>query len=589
MKLTNSMFAKVALMLCMPMLFEVSVIMTSIGLLNQIDASRVEKKKIGKVVYTYVDTLNAMISDYTKVAVTLEGKEKASRHELNTQFSRAQLGLDNLFKICSESGIPCRDIKRKVMRTRRRYIEGRNAPDEINSAQIERRTEAREMINDVIGIVDQRVMAKVNSLKEAEESERTLFLRMSGLLFLAFAVSVVLTVSLCLLISKMITVRIDHIRKNTERLAKGDQLLPPLRGSDEISQLDQNFHDMKDALVSADLRNQMILDNSIDLICAVDRDLQFVKVSNSSENFWQIKSEELLGRALSEFIPSDLQLSFIRNFDDARESLEVKHFEATTTAGENSLPCLWSIQWSDKDQLFICIAHDNTERKSAEARRQDLLAVISHDLRSPLTAARLSLEMLEHDKSLKAQSEHLDSASSSVNYVISVTNDLIDLLRIQQSRLTLELKLSTIAKTKELIENQMDSQGVDIDINVELSDAAYLMLDEDQLPRMIVTLAKHTRLVCGDAPVSLTITTLPAIRSLTDEDADERIIFRLEPGSQNRKDANSRVQSAKRISSEISLTLCHEIAERLQGHIYTSWTAQGLPTYELRLPAVALG
>lgn len=588
MKLTNSMFAKVALMLCMPMLFEVSVIMTSMGLLNQIDAARIEKRKIGKVVYTYIDTLDAMISDYTKVAVSLEGKETASRQGLNAQFTRAQTGLDDLFKVCSENGIPCKDIKRKVMTNRRRFVEGRNAPDEINSAQIQKRTEAREIVNDVIGIVDQRVMARVNSLKEAEESEKALFLRMSGLLFLAFAVSVVLTVSLCLLISKMITVRIDHIRKNTERLARGDQLLPPLRGSDEISQLDQNFHDMKDALVSADLRNQMILDNSIDLICAVDRDLQFVKVSNSSENFWQIKPEELLGRALSEFIPSDLQLSFIKNFDDARESLEVKHFEATTTAGENSLPCLWSIQWSDKDQLFICIAHDNTERKSAEARRQDLLAVISHDLRSPLTAARLSLEMLEHDKSLKTQSEHLDSASASVNYVISVTNDLIDLLRIQQSRLTLELKLSTIAKIKELIENQMDSQGVDIDINVELSDAVYLMLDEDQLPRMIVTLAKHTKLVCGDAPVSLTITTLPSIRSSNDEDADERIIFRLEPGSQNRKDANRRAQSAKRISSEISLTLCHEIAERLQGHIYTSWTAQGLPTYELRLPAVAL-
>lgn len=588
MKLTNSMFAKVALMLCMPMLFEVSVIMTSMGLLNQIDAARIEKRKIGKVVYTYIDTLDAMISDYTKVAVSLEGKETASRQGLNAQFTRAQTGLDDLFKVCSENGIPCKDIKRKVMTNRRRFVEGRNAPDEINSAQIQKRTEAREIVNDVIGIVDQRVMARVNSLKEAEESEKALFLRMSGLLFLAFAVSVVLTVSLCLLISKMITVRIDHIRKNTERLTRGDQLLPPLRGSDEISQLDQNFHDMKDALVSADLRNQMILDNSIDLICAVDRDLQFVKVSNSSENFWQIKPEELLGRALSEFIPSDLQLSFIKNFDDARESLEVKHFEATTTAGENSLPCLWSIQWSDKDQLFICIAHDNTERKSAEARRQDLLAVISHDLRSPLTAARLSLEMLEHDKSLKTQSEHLDSASASVNYVISVTNDLIDLLRIQQSRLTLELKLSTIAKIKELIENQMDSQGVDIDINVELSDTVYLMLDEDQLPRMIVTLAKHTKLVCGDAPVSLTITTLPSIRSSNDEDADERIIFRLEPGSQNRKDANRRAQSAKRISSEISLTLCHEIAERLQGHIYTSWTAQGLPTYELRLPAVAL-
>jgi PAS domain S-box-containing protein len=439
-------------------------------------------------------------------------------------------------------------------------------------------------------MVDQRVMARVNSLQEAEESERTLFIRMSGLLFLAFAVSVVLTVSLCLLISRMITDRIDQIRKNTERLADGDRLLPPLRGNDEISKLDKNFHDMANALLAADLRNQMILDNSIDLICAVDRDLQFVKVSNSCENFWQLKPDELSGRSLSEFIEPDLQLTMIKNFDEARESLEVKHFEAATlSSSRDLLPCLWSVQWSDRDQLFICVAHDNTKRKSAEARRQDLLAVISHDLRSPLTAARLSLEMLEHDKSLKDQSAHLDSASSSVNYVISVTNDLIDLLRIQQSRLNLELKLSTIARAKELIEIQMESQEIDMTIDVKLADKAYLMLDEDQLPRIIVSLAKHTKLVCGDAPVSLTISRMSA-RAITEQnDPDERIVFRVEPRGSTKTDANSRAQSAKRISSEISLNLCHEIAERLQGHIYTSWTAQGLPTYELRLPAVALG
>lgn len=590
MKLTDSMAAKVALMLCMPLIFEVSVISTSLVLIDQIDAARVEKRKIGRVVYDYVDTLAAMISNYTSAAAAMEGKERANRDKVNEKFAHAQAGMNNLFKSCTENGIPCKDIRRFVAEKRRLYTEGRNAPSDITRAQMQKRTEARETMLVAIAMVDKRVMGRVNKLREAEASERALFLRMSGLLFLAFVVSVLLTIGLCLVISRVITERLESIRANTVRLANGAQLLPPLHGNDEIAKLDRNFHAMANALVAAELRNQLILENSIDVICALDREMHFVRLSDSCENFWEISQTELVGRPLTDLIPLEHQLAIIHTFDEARESLTVKNFEAITVSSSGQqVPCFWSIQWSEKDELFTCIAHNNTERKSAEARRQDLLAVISHDLRSPLTAARLSLEMLQHDKGLADQGKYLNSASASVNYVITVTNDLIDLLRIQQSRLSFELKLSTIGQVKELVQKQMKSQGVEVELDVALANATYLMLDEDQMPRLLVTLARHTQIVCGDVPVSITVAAARTRGSEPEADQSEQIVFRVEPLRYKKVASTARIMSAQRISSEISLALCHEIAERLHGQLFTSWTPQGQPTYELRLPAVAVG
>lgn len=53
----------------------------------------------------------------------------------------------------------------------------------------------------------------------------------------------------------------------------------------------------------------------------------------------------------------------------------------------------------------------------------------------------------------KRRHAHGARCDASVNYVISVTNDLIDLLRIQQSRLNMELKLSTIEQAMILCQN----------------------------------------------------------------------------------------------------------------------------------------
>ncbi|MBZ0188204.1 MAG: hypothetical protein K8F91_18285, partial [Candidatus Obscuribacterales bacterium] len=64
MRLPGSLLAKIALMLALPLLFELTVISVSIHLLNQIDQARVERQRTAEVVSAYVNVIGAVISDY---------------------------------------------------------------------------------------------------------------------------------------------------------------------------------------------------------------------------------------------------------------------------------------------------------------------------------------------------------------------------------------------------------------------------------------------------------------------------------------------------------------------------------------------
>ncbi|MBZ0188197.1 MAG: HAMP domain-containing histidine kinase, partial [Candidatus Obscuribacterales bacterium] len=59
--------------------------------------------------------------------------------------------------------------------------------------------------------------------------------------------------------SVYITNRLGAIIDNTQKVPKGEQLSPPIGGSDEIAQLDKVFHDMVDELYKAQRMKQYLL------------------------------------------------------------------------------------------------------------------------------------------------------------------------------------------------------------------------------------------------------------------------------------------------------------------------------------------
>lgn len=79
-------------------------------------------------------------------------------------------------------------------------------------------------------------------------------------LIIGFAVfNIFLAVILVNFFSKSITQRIESVIKNTHKVPKGEELNPPIGGSDEIAVLDQQFHSMVDELYKAQQMKQYLL------------------------------------------------------------------------------------------------------------------------------------------------------------------------------------------------------------------------------------------------------------------------------------------------------------------------------------------
>ncbi|MBA3993491.1 MAG: hypothetical protein C0469_08190 [Cyanobacteria bacterium DS2.3.42] len=571
---------KIALILCIPLVFEITVIATSIGLLEEIDQARLSRQKMGRVIYSYVDTISAIISDYIGFAAFMDGRRSAPRHSVNAQFERTSKALEEFRHNLTAAKVRFMDLKRMV--TSGRNLVSDQYLESLTQEEYYRGSDSRYVLLDAIDAAAKRVNERLENLKMRENAEKKLIQRMNVILFAALTLSLVLTLGLCYLFGKIIVERIAYLKENAHRLAKDTLLLPPLEGDDEIVELDKKFRHMAQALSLAEARNQRILENSIDVICALDVDLKFRKVSDSSQVFLNIPAHTLVGTPVFDIIASDWHQETRQKFEEARAvsaastELNAVEFENETLSHEGSLlPSKWSVQWSPKDELFICIVHDISERKKAEAKRQDLLAVVSHDLRTPLTAAKLGIEILREDgKNDKQILKELNTANDSVNYVVSVTNDLIDLLRLQKSRKKFKVKLSTVQSALELAHHTLENAGIAHRYETQDMGDIYVTVDEEYFSRVIFSLANHIRASLANAVIKVS-----AHRDTLNSNGS--LCFRIEPVEFATLDVlESKLPSAR--SWEISLKLCQEIISQLQGNLVES--AGGKLIFEIVLP-----
>jgi len=574
----TSLVSKIALMLCIPLMFEISVISTSLILMKEIDEARVQRQRIGSIMSSYVTVLSSIISDYIRFIGFMEGRSLATRQEANQVFERSSSSLRELELKCRAAKMNFKDIRRVILRNRGRFTEGRNPPPVITSEQMKLRNQARDIIVDVIEAIHERLHARIDKSLSEDSQERELFVRLNTILLAAFLASLLLTLGLGVLISNLITKRIAYIQANAERLSKDEELLPPLRGDDEIGVLDRNLRTMAYELWKAEQQDIQLIENSADIVCALSSDLVILRMNAASHAILNIAPEDLIDKSVIELVFQDEQVDCVNSFEQARHEKVAHSFEnEIVTAEGERVSALWSVQWSEADEIFICVMRDNRDRKLAEARRRDLLAVVSHDLRSPLTAARLSLEMLELQADEDSdEARKLGIASRSVNYVVGITNDLIDLLRIQQGKLALDLCLSTIAECRKLVSQRLSANEISFTIEAETG-SSFFMIDEEYVPRVLLALARHATLAGAGSPVKV---------SIIGGDANAFILFRVEAGDAAGTAGGD--SQAGRTSWEVSLSLCREIAERLHGEFVTTWNARGVPIYELHLPTVSV-
>ncbi len=314
----------------------------------------------------------------------------------------------------------------------------------------------------------------------------------SGLL----AVTVIQTI-LAMLLMRDILGRLQKIERNFHLVSAYKPLAPVQRGNDEIARLDRVVHKTNEILAEARHRELAILENAADVICSFDDKLRFTGISATVNRLWNYSQEELLGSPLMSLIPKNEQAGSLADF--VRITTEPTHQGEL----ENIIRCKdgvfrnfsWSVNWSPSQKTYFCVAHDVTERRALEKLKQQFLSMVSHDLRTPVTATSNSIGLLIKGKRGKLSEgvlKILERTETSIVRLTELVNDLLELDKLEAGKLVLNrasIRASTVCvSAKEALEAMANSAYVKVVGPVE---DATIFGDELRLVQAVINLLSN--------------------------------------------------------------------------------------------------
>lgn len=138
--------------------------------------------------------------------------------------------------------------------------------------------------------------------------------------------------------------------------------------------------------------------------------------------------------------------------------------------------------------LGVTVYHDVTELRALERSRDELLALVSHDLRAPLSIvqARAQVLLRESDEPTRRHAQAIVASARRMNYIIQ---DLVDLGRIEHDRIGLELRpvplQSLVPELVELLEHPSAPDRIRVDIPEEVPSVP---ADPGRLERVLTNL-----------------------------------------------------------------------------------------------------
>ncbi|MBA3859990.1 MAG: hypothetical protein C0507_24025 [Cyanobacteria bacterium PR.3.49] len=237
-----------------------------------------------------------------------------------------------------------------------------------------------------------------------------------------------------------ITKRIRRISEQADNVFRGKPPFEPQNGTDEIAQLDKTLYQSAQTLLQTRLREKAILDNAADVICSLDARFRFSGVSAVSEKCWKRKESELLGAPIAALITEDTvenTLASLRRIASEGSG----EFENRIELAENSFgDFLWSVRWSRQEKLYFCTVHDVTELRAVEKLKEKFVAIVSHDLRAPITSVGISLNLLSDGKRGNVSPGALSilkRAESSLSTLTILVNELLDLEKLESGKISL--------------------------------------------------------------------------------------------------------------------------------------------------------
>ncbi len=204
----------------------------------------------------------------------------------------------------------------------------------------------------------------------------------------------------------------------------------------EIKQLQTRIAEQQQTIEEISDRTRLLLEN-IGVGILITDSLGVIR-------FTGLQASRMTGYSRSELADRNLESLFM-NAVPTFADLVTRHFPARLLCqGKNGEP-LWIDLWLSQIMLerkvsYVISLCDASEAVEAVQRRQELIAQITHELRSPLTAIYASLAMLARKDKIKPEDEVsiLAVCSRNAQSMKLTIDEILDYSKLEAGKLTIE-------------------------------------------------------------------------------------------------------------------------------------------------------
>ena len=263
-------------------------------------------------------------------------------------------------------------------------------------------------------------------------------------------------------------------------------------------------------LESAVTENQLIMDNSLDVICTIDQEGRFLTVNAACEQLWGYTPAELVGRKYIELVAPDDRERTLATEATLKETGKVTDFVNHYIRNDGTIVAvLWSATWLESAKTIFGVAHDVTERAKMEKAleqakdeadranraKSEFLSRMSHELRTPLNAILGFGQLLERQSPTPTQRTRVQHVITAGRHLLALINEVLDISRIEAGRIQLSLEPVCVAEavqeTLDLMRPLANERRIQLIADVDMDSTVHVLADRQRFKQVLLNLVTN--------------------------------------------------------------------------------------------------
>jgi two-component system phosphate regulon sensor histidine kinase PhoR len=324
-----------------------------------------------------------------------------------------------------------------------------------------------------------------------------------------FALATLLATVGTYFLSKRISLPITHFTRTATEIARGnfnERVI--VESQDELGRLAKIFNYMTEELhrlrkmdlnriINEKKKTDTIIKNIADGVIVTDPNNRILVMNSVMESWFGIHEKECHGKPLEQCISNNTLLQFIRNVqNDTTKNTPTTEIviKSTKTWRDIFLQAHAARVANEQNELIgiVTILRDITREKEIDRMKTELVSMVAHELRSPLTSISGFSELLLDPTVNREQSEEYATIIlKESNRLSELINKFLDISKIeagksQAKKVPMQIR-DVVDKVLDVNLHQAEKKGIVVSVKVS-PNLALVLGDPDMLEQVILNL-----------------------------------------------------------------------------------------------------